>query len=660
MRSCLSHLIALLLGAAPLATSAQPTTSHTDSLLPDRPLPHPVQLPPAFEEAIARGTRTATGTPGPNYWTNTADYTLSARLAPDSAMLYGSGTIRYRNNAPDSLQQLLVHLRQNLHQEDAVRNRYVPLTGGMSVSNVTVAGDTLAERSVLDLRTGASGYALLGTRMLIVPPAAVPSEGSVTLAMDWQFEVPEAGAPRMGQDGEVFYLGYWYPQMAVYDDVNGWTAELYQGDGEFYMGYGDYDVSITVPEGWLVAATGTLQNPDVVLSAPTRERLTVAAQSDTVVTIVGVGERAAGRSTASSEDGRLTWRFRAENVRDVAFGTSPSYVWNATTAETGDADDGTTMIHAFYRPDVAPWARAAEYAQFAIEHLSEMLMPYPYPHMTAVEGIIGGGMEYPMMTLIGSNYRPRGLFAVTYHEISHMWFPMIVGQNEKGYTWMDEGTTSFNTAEGESDFYGEDAWDSSNQSYFRLAGTGYEVPSMRHADNYPVGTPARGIASYSKPALIFHALRGIVGVERFFAAYREYARRWAYKHPQPYDLFNTFEDIIGEDLDWFWTPTLYETWTLDHAIARVDSSSDRPRVTIRDDGLTPMPVPLQVTYADGTTISRMIPVDVWLKGARETTVNLEPGSVTRVVVDPNWYLPDIDRRDNRWMAPTAEASDGGS
>ena len=147
----------------------------------------------------------------------------------------------------------------------------------------------------------------------------------------------------MGQDGEVYYLAYWYPQMAVYDDVNGWTAELYQGDGEFYMGYGSYDVSITVPEGWLVRATGTLQNPDEVLSATTRERLAQAARSDTVVTVVGADERGAGSATATSEAGTLTWRFRAENVRDVAFGTSDAYVWDATTAQTGDADDGTGL-----------------------------------------------------------------------------------------------------------------------------------------------------------------------------------------------------------------------------------------------------------------------------------------------------------------------------
>ena len=645
--------LAAVLLASPIQAQL-PTPPKSDALFPDRPLPDAVTPSPPFVQAVAKGTRTLDGTPGPAYWTNAADYTLDARLEPDSAMLYGAGTIRYQNNAPDSLSQLVLHLRQNLHKEGAIRNRYVPVTGGMTVSDVVVAGDTLREQPPLALQTGTAGYAILGTRMLLVPGIAVPAGGSVELSMNWQFEVPEKGAPRMGQDGEVFYLGYWYPQIAVYDDVNGWTAELYQGDGEFYMGYGSYDMSITVPEGWLVRATGTLQNPDDVLSATTRKRLAQAAQSDTVVTIVGADERGVGSATATSETGTLTWRFRAENVRDVAFGTSDDYVWDATTAHTGDAEGGTTMIHALYRPEHTPWERSAEYSQFAIEHLSDMLeMPYPYPHMSALEGIIGGGMEYPMMTLIGNNYRPRGLFSVTYHEISHMWFPMIVGTNEKRYTWMDEGTTSFNTAEGASAFYNEDAWESSNQSYYRLAGTGLEIPSMRHADNYPVETPARGIASYSKPALVLHALRGVVGDDRFFEAYRTHVERWAYKHPQPYDLFNTFEDALGEDLDWFWTPMLYETWTLDHAIGSVESTDGETRITVVDEGRTPMPVRLQITYADGTTETRTIPVDVWLEGAREASITAKPGPVSRVVIDPEWYFPDVDRTDNRWTAEEA-------
>ena len=278
-----------------------------------------------------------------------------------------------------------------------------------------------------------------------------------------------------------------------------------------------------------------------------------------------------------------------------------------------------------------------------------MFMPYPYPHMTAVEGVIGGGMEFPMITHIGRARTESSLFGVTFHEIAHMWFPMIVGQNEKAFTWMDEGLTSFNTSEARQAFYGGNPWAPERQSYYRIANTGNEVEPMRHGDQYPYGTPARGIASYNKPAVALHALRGIVGQERFMEAYREYARRWTNKHPMPYDLFNTFEDVLGEDLDWFWTSLFFETWTLDHAIADVQSSARGVQVTIADEGVSPFPVLLRATYGDGTIEERTIPVDVWMDGqTRTTTVTLPAGTVSQIELDAERYLPDVDRSNNVW------------
>jgi len=613
-----------------------------------RPIPYPVILPPPFQQAIENGTRTTTGEPGPNYWTNTADYDIQATLTPATKTLIGTETIRYHNNSPDTLRYVIVHLRQNLHKPEAMRNRFVPLTEGMLVSEVKVNGEVLSEPESRD----APGYRVRGTVMQVVPSAPILPGSTAEFAFAWSFEVPEAGAPRIGQDGEIFYVGYWYPQMAVYDDVSGWKADQYMANGEFYMGYGDYNVALTVPEGWVVGATGTLQNADEVLTEQTRARLAEAAQTHEVVSIVGENERMPGTSTADSDDGMLTWRFQANDVRDFAFGTSDQYVWDATTANVGDTDgDGerdTSMIHAFYRPGTASWERSAEFAQFSIEHLSETVMPYPYPHMTTVEGVIGGGMEFPMITHIGGSRSDQSLFSVTYHEISHMWFPMIVGQDEKQFTWMDEGLTSFNTNEGKTDFWDSDAWDPSQQSYYYLAGSGYEVEPMRHGDDYPDGTPARGIAGYSKPAITLHALRGLVGEETFRPIYKEYARRWAFKHPQPYDLFNTFEDELDQDLDWFWTAMLFETWTLDQAIADVDQSAEHVVVTVEDRGLTPMPATLRVTYENGETAEQVIPVDVWLNGEREATATFEPGTVTRVEIDPEAYFPDVDRSNNVW------------
>ncbi len=654
-RPLITCAVLLLVIAVPSSAWAQSAAPNENSLLPDRPIPYPVTPSPQFQQAVEAGTRTTRGVPGANYWTNTAEYTIDATLSPSSRTLRGTMTVRYQNNSPDSLQQVAFHLRQNLHEEGAVRNRDVQVTGGMQVTKVQASSQSLVEITPYRMRRGDTGYTIRDTRLIVALPEPIAPQSSATFALSWGFEVPESGAPRMGhENGEVFYLGYWYPQIAVYDDLEGWVAEPYQGDGEFYMGYGSYDVSITLPDGWLVGATGTLQNPEAVLSSQVQERLAAVTSSDSTYTIVGETEREAGASTQQSSGGTLTWRFRADQARDFAFGASDQYVWDATVAETGDPDDGTALIHTFYRPDASAWDRSAEFNRFSIEHLSEMIMPYPYPHMTAMEGVIGGGMEYPMITLIGGNRTYRSLFGVTYHELSHMWFPMVVGTNEKRYTWMDEGTTTFNTAVGEADFF-EDAqpWLNSQRYYMSIAGSGYEEPPMRHADNYTYGSPSRGIASYTKPGVFLHALRGFIGKDAFFDAYRTYAQRWAFKHPTPYDLFNTFEDVLDRDLDWFWTPVLYETWTVDQAVTEVTEQPDHVTVTIADEGRMPLPVLLRVTYADGSTVERTLPVDPWLQGQRRATAQLRPGTVQRVEIDPERYYPDVNRSNNTWTASSA-------
>ena len=647
----------------------------TAAAQPARPIPYPVMPPPQFERAVEEGTRTRTGEPGPNYWQNRADYDLSATLDPATATLSGSGTIRYTNESPNALPFLVLKLRQNVHKEGVPRNRYVEVTGGVTLSNFTVDGQPVEE--VTEGMPEPGQYRIDGTVLTLALPDTLATGEAVTLAMDWRFRVPPSeGAFRQGTDGEVFYIGYWYPQMAVYDDVYGWHTDQYLGLGEHYMGYGDYDVEITAPEGFLVWATGTLENPEDVLSPQTRTRLDRAYATDEVVHVVTADERAAGTSTADSPSGTLTWRFAAEDVRDFAFAASDRYVWDATHAavdQDGDGDDEAVLINAFYRPEQAAWARSAEFGRFAIEHLSALLdLPYPYPHMTAVEGLIGGGMEYPMMTLIGGARNDQSLFGVTYHEIGHMWFPMIVGSNEKAYTWMDEGLTSYNTNVGAGAFFDGsaanrpevDAWARNRQSHYFLAGTGYAVEPMRHNDLYPLGggTPqvdpvqnaSRGVASYSTPAVLLRAIEGLYGRDRFLAAYRAYADRWDFRHPYPWDLMNTFEDVLGDDLDWLWTPTLFETWTVDHAVAAVEETPQGVRVTVRDEGLAPMPAPVAVTYADGRTETQTVTPDTWLGGAREATLTFPPGDAAAVTIDPDDFTMDVDRTDNVWTAPTGE------
>ncbi|CAN5833862.1 M1 family metallopeptidase [soil metagenome] len=630
-----------------------------------RPIPYPVMAPPQFEAAVRAGTRTATGQPGPNYWQQRADYSIDATLDPAARRVTGTATIRYTNNSPDTLPHLVLKLLQNLHAPGVVRNRNVEITGGMNLTGFTAAGRSFREATTTPQ---AGEYHIDGTVLTVALRQPLAPGSAIDLTVGWDFRIPIAGgAPRMGQDGEVFFVSYWYPHMAVYDDLYGWNTDPYMGAGEHYKGFGDFDVRITAPASFLVAATGDLLNESDVLSDGVRDRLQRARTTDGRVEVVRRQDRGSGRATRAGS-GTQTWMFSAQNIRDFAFGASAAYVWDVQRVMI-DREDGpaTVLSHALYRPGTQSWERAAEFGAFSLRHLSELLFPYPWSHMTSVEGIIGGGMEYPMITLIGGARTDETLFSVIYHEISHMWFPMIVGTDERSFTWMDEGMTSYNTNLGVDSFFDGsaanrpaiDPWERRRQHHYYLAETGYAVEPMRHNDRFPVAhaTPEvnpvqdspRIVASYSTPVMVLRAIEGIYGRERFLEAYRTYADEWQYRHPYPWDFFNTFERVLGENLDWLWTPYLFETWNMDHGLSAVRPTANGLEVVVEDYGLAPVPSPVRVTYTDGRQEWQTVPVSVWLSGSRIATLTFPPGEVSRVEIDPEGYLPDLDPRNNVWI-----------
>lgn len=618
------------------------------------PVPAPVTPPSYFEAAVRRSTRTVTGSPGPSHWTNWARYDLTASLDPATSLLTGSGTVRYLNRSPHMLRVLVVNLYQNLHKEGVVRNDEAEITGGIQLQRVVVAGQELAEGA------GGPGYQVDGTVMTIRPPAPVEAGDSISLELAWTATLPQNGAGRMGHsDREMFFVAYWFPKIAVFDDLRGWDAEPYMSRAEFYEDFGDYRAALTVPAGWTLWATGELQNPTEVYSGQTLERLAAARSTDERVEIVTPEDRQGGRVTAAG--GSLTYRFAADSVRDFTWTASSVQRWDATSAivadRDGDGNDDRVLINSFWREDRAPlWENAWLYAKQSIEHHSRYTgFAYPWPHMTAVEGsdIIDGGMEFPMMTIVGpyTGRNPQNLFSVLSHEIAHEWIPMIVATNERRHAWMDEGATTYLDLQAQRELWpGVDHERLEGRQYMQVAAAGLEQSLMRHGDWYEPG-PGYGIASYNKPATLMVALREMMGEETWKEAYREFIAEWAYKHPTPWDFFHTFERHAGRDLDWFWTSFYYETWTVDF-----DAVSVGPRtggggtVRIVNRGLAPYPVTVRIGTSAGGAVEREIPLEHWLEGNRSFELQLPPevGSINRVEVDPAQLTPDVNRANNFW------------
>ncbi|TVQ03409.1 MAG: M1 family peptidase [Balneolaceae bacterium] len=628
---------------------------------PDRPIPYPIDIPDSFEIAILNGTRSDDGSPGQNYWQNYASYSLHAEIDPESHTLFGKASIIYQNNSPDDLDIIVFELAQNLHKAGTPKMDVTEITGGKQLNRVAVNGTQL-EETTMRARwiQGGGGYIVEGTQLYILPDEILESGGEMEFEFDWTFQIPRQGASgRMGRSRDnLFFIAYWYPHLSVYDDVHGWFYDSFLGNAEFYHGFADYELTVTMPREWLVMGTGEFLNPEETLSPQTLEQYLLSGQSDTSIVIADFDELE--EATNYSDNGKLTWKFRAEKVRDVAFSATLESRWEGARTPVGDltgnGETDYTRINTFFRETAPLWFRQTEYAQHSITFLSDyMKYPYPWPHMTSVEGadIIGGGMEFPMMTVIGdyNNVGAVRLYGVTAHELAHMWFPMIISTNERRYTWIDEGYTTFHTNKANIDYFGEERFNELDVfiGYLQIAGTELEGEIMRWSDFHYPGM-AYGVASYPKPASVLYALRFVLGEELFREAHHEFINRWAYKHPYPWDIFHTFEDISGMDLSWFWRSWYYETWVLDQSVAGVYEDGSRTVIVIEDLGEVPMPVKLEITFDDNTTQLKTLDVDYWLNGHRTREVVLETDkTVIRVQIDPDRKLPDADYSNNTWI-----------
>ena len=545
------------------------------------------------------GFRTASGAPGPRYWQQEVDHDIEVELDPEAATLQGSQRIRYRNNSPDELRYLWVQLDQNRFRWDSLGERAEPapdLSKPQSIGFLrgivekTEWEGGYHDLAVVDADGAPLPFTIVDTMMRIDLPAPLPAGGTVEFGMSWWFPVlkhttrrgrssyellGEGDPDNPGADlAPIYDMAQFFPRLAPYNDVRGWQHKQFLGQGEFALEFGDYTLAVTVPDHWTVAGSGVLVNEEEVLEPAQRERLAAARESLEPVFITTPEEAAARR--AAKPTGKRTWRFRADRVRDVAFGASPAFLWDAAKAPI-PGTDRAALAMSFFPIEAEPlWHRYSTHAvAHTIDSYSRHCYPYPYPVAISVNGPVGG-MEYPMLSFNGprpekdGTYSERtklGLIGVIIHEVGHNWFPMIINSDERQWTWMDEGLNTF------AQYLAEQEWEAKYPS-----GRGEPdaiVGYMTSSDQEPIMTNSESVRrlgpnAYAKPATALNVLREtVLGRELFDFAFLEYCRRWAFRRPEPADFFRTMEDASGVDLDWFWRGWFYSTRPVDISIERI-------------------------------------------------------------------------------------------
>jgi hypothetical protein len=600
----------------------------------------------ALELGAANTMRTGDGRPGRDYWQQRVDYTIAATLDPEKNEVRGKEIVHYVNRSPETLRYLWFYVEQNLCEPSSITNvlnapplSFLSTSFDFSCQGFN-GGGTMEYMRIGGLDAKRTRY---GTTMRVDLAKPLASGGSLDIDIAWHFLVPPQGGGRMGHDGALYEIAQWYPRVAVFDDVKGWNHEPYIGAGEFYLEYGSFDVSLTVPREYIVAATGQLRNADAVLTPAQRVRLAQARKSEVAVGIITKDEAGNASRTRPGNAKSFTWTFHADSVRDFAFAAGPNFRWDASGYNG-------ILIESLYRPDAGEWEEANKMAREAIKYDSEQWFPYPYSHATTIEGPIEG-MEYPMLTFCPkAPSREDRQWAIS-HEFGHEWFPMIVGSNERLYPWMDEGFNTFIDLAGAAKYFAGTAYGDSIENhplhlYAEHATAGNEQPLIAK----PVEVRDLFWGGYQKPALMMQLLRyEVLGKDRFDAAFREYIRTWAFKHPTPADFFRVMRDESGMELDWFWRGWIYTTSRLDQSVDSVGVRNDGgSNVFVTNRATMVMPAELKLTFADGTTNTVRLPVEMWNLGDLFTYQVPGTKRVTRAELDPRNALPDIDRRNNSW------------
>ena len=617
---------------------------------------------PLFYTTNGNEYRTAGGEPGVKYWQNRADYKLAVTLDTAEHRVSGNVDITYTNNSPDKLPFVWLQLDQNIYREDSRSQATSVVAGGRFANKAFTQGDEI--KSVTVTQNGKAekaNFIINDTRLQIRLKDTLKANGSkLSIKIEYAFTVPEYGTDRLGRlntkNGWIYEVAQWFPRMEVYDDVLGWNTIPYLGSSEFYLEYGDFDYSITAPANLVVVGSGELTNPTEVYTAATIAKLAKAAASNTTVAIKDSND--INSTSFYPAKANLTWKFKCVNARDVAWAASKAFIWDAAKI---DLKSGRKCLAQSVYPIESngnnAWGRATEYVKNSIE-LSSRWFEYTYPVATNVAGIVGG-MEYPGIVFCGSNATKGGLWGVVNHEFGHNWFPMVVGSNERKYAWMDEGFNTFINDFDTDDFNKGEYAEKANAQ--RIAKAMFN-PNADAIMNTPdvIQNAYLGFAAYNKPALGLHILRDqILGADRFDYAFKTYVKRWAFKHPTPWDFFRTMENAGGEDLSWFFKEWFMTDWKLDQSIKEVKyvggDVTKGALITIENLEEMALPVVIAIKEENGKTDTVKLPAEIWQRGSKWTFKYKSTSKLVNVTIDPKMQFPDINTGNNIWTGMNAKA-----
>ena len=621
---------------------------------------------PIFYTTNGNEYRTAGGEPGVKYWQNKADYKIAVLLDTAIHKVTGTVTITYTNNSPDKLPFLWLQLDQNIYKEDSRAEATSTINGGRWANKAFTKGDEI--KSVTIVQNGKAekaNYIINDTRLQLKLKDTLNAGGAkLTIKIEYAFTLPQYGTDRCGRlntiNGWVYEVAQWYPRMEVYDDILGWNTLPYQGAGEFYLEYGDIDYSITAPADLVVVGSGQLINPTEVYTANILGRLAKAKNSDTTVTIKY--EKEISDTAFYPRKPNLTWHFLCKNTRDVAWGASKAFIWDAARINLPSGKKAMAQsVYPIESKGNDAWGRSTEYVKNSIELYSSEWFEYSYPVATNVSGVVNG-MEYPGIVYCGHTAKTSELWGVTNHEFGHNWFPMIVGSNERKYAWMDEGFNTFINSvdtkvfnKGEY-FEKQDMQGKAKNMFGDKMDAIMNIPEVIQSGNL-------GNAAYDKPSVGLTILREyVLGKERFDYAFRTYVKRWTFKHPTPWDFFHTMENVSGEDLSWFFREWFFTNWKLDQGIKTVkyidDDEAKGALITIENLEEMAMPVVLSIKQVNGTKDTIQLPAEIWQRGNTWTFRYKSTSKIASVTIDPNHDFPDVNTNNNIWAGDTRPVAKG--